>query len=279
MPEVMPIPDHDKCIGCGSCTRDCGRMLFGVKDHKVYLRRGVCMDCGHCVAICPTGAIRLSGKDETELIEYTPQAFDLDPQVLLHAMKFRRSMRSFRQHAVEDEKLALLIEAGRYAPSGSNRQKTRYILLREQKDALMRNALETLHEATIHMDDIPALHRLKHYREKWERLYYDLVDRGQDHLFHGAPCVLLVVACDPASGSGELDAGLASANIELMAHALGLGACYIGFFSFAVGLDPDLAAAAGIRADEKIISTLALGYPAHKYYRTVNRCQADVTLL
>lgn len=271
--------DLNRCIGCGACTKDCQRMLLQIKDGKVAERKGICLECGHCVSICPTGALRLDGGDESEIIEYQPEHFDIAPSTLLNMMKFRRSVRHFTHEPVEDDQLNQMLEAARYAPTGSNNQDTRYIVLRSSKEWFTRRALEVLHNTAVHLDDYPELKWLSRYREKWERIYYDYIDRGKDNLFYNAPCIVLVVAPDLNGGAGQLNAGLASDNIELMAHSLRLGACYIGFFSFAVTLDDELAEVLGLSENEKLVSTLAIGHPAVKYYRTVNRKKANVTLL
>ncbi|MFQ7281419.1 MAG: nitroreductase family protein, partial [Christensenellales bacterium] len=53
-------------------------------------------------------------------------------------------------------------------------------------------------------------------------------------VFFHAPCVLLVsYKKDPSwhSNWGEVDTALAAENIMLAAHAMGLGSCYIGWFT------------------------------------------------
>ena len=55
-------------------------------------------------------------------------------------------------------------------------------------------------------------------------------DQGQrDLLFHGASAVIVVAADNDASCSAE-DALLATGNMLLAAHALGLGACWFTLF-------------------------------------------------
>ena len=274
-----PIINLEKCVGCGACARDCLRSLFIVENGKSHMREGICIQCGHCVAVCPMDAIRLEGAPEEEIIPYEPSAFDIPADRLLNFMKFRRSIRHFQDKPVEKEKLSALLEAARYAPTGGNQQKTRYILLEQNKDELTELALKTLYEAAERMDTDPALQSAKRYQPKWRSMYPAWKEQGKDGLFFHAPCVLLTISRFPRSNSGRLDAGLASANVELMAHALGLGACYIVFFTMAASLEPELYRRLGVGEEEAVVSTLAIGYPDVKYYRTVNRNPADVTRL
>lgn len=267
---------QDRCIGCGECVRDCLRELFRVEDGKARLQEGVCIRCGHCVAVCPADAIRLPGGAEEEIRPYVPEAFDIPPERLLNFLRFRRSVRRFRDRPVEPEKLDAMLEAARYAPTGGNQQMTRYILLEKDRAELTGLALKTLYDAAGRLDEDPALRGLKRYQDKW-RSMYPAWQRGEDRLFYNAPCVWVVVARNGGKGTGRLDAGLAAANMELTANALGLGACYVGFFTSAAALEPELYRRLGLREGEKVVAVLAVGYPDVKYRRTVNRNPADVT--
>ena len=62
----------------------------------------------------------------------------------LEAILTRRSTRAVKREAVDPEKLAKVIEAGRFAPSGGNSQTTRFIVIRDRGvlDSLARAAQE-----------------------------------------------------------------------------------------------------------------------------------------
>lgn len=129
------------------------------------------------------------------------------------------------------------------------------------------------------MDQDPGLRELTPYRSLCLDMYRAWREKGEDRLFYGAPCVLLTVARWPKSVSGRVDGALAAANAELMAHALGLGACYVGFVGIAAGLNPEVGRKLGIRKREELIATLAVGHPAVRYFRTAGRLPADLTRL
>ena len=51
-------------------------------------------------------------------------------------MRSRRSVRHFTERSVEPEKIERILEAGRYSPTGSNRQDVSYVILgSRQKEA------------------------------------------------------------------------------------------------------------------------------------------------
>ncbi len=141
-----------KCVGCGLCVRDCIRYLFQIQDGKAVLKKGTCIGCGHCVAICPAGAIEFPTLGE-DIQEYNEREFKIDPDQLLRFMKFRRSVRAYQSREVEPEKIQKIIEAGRYAPTGANRQTIRYILIQDKVSEFAEMSLKILNDAAEHMEE------------------------------------------------------------------------------------------------------------------------------
>lgn len=267
---------QEQCIGCGACVKDCLRGLFHLEGGKAVFTPGGCIDCGHCAALCPTGAVELRAGEK--LIPYDEAGFTVPAENLLNLMRFRRSVRQFQAKPVEQAKLDALLEAGRYAPTGGNRQQTRFILLGKRQAEFTTLALKILHD-TASASPAGALGRQEGYREKWKTLYSAWQERGEDGLFFHAPQVLLTVSQQAENSSGRVDAALASAYMELLAASMGLGVCYIGFFGIAAAMEPELPRRLGLRENETLVTTLALGYPNVKYYRTVERKPAQLTVL
>ena len=139
----------------------------------------------------------------------------------------RYSLRKFSTQPVEQEKLDLILEAGRNAPTAHNNQPQRIFVLRSP-------------EALEKADGCTAAH------------------------FH--PPVILVVAYDAAvswkretdgKDHGEIDAAIAATQMMLQAADLGLGTTYVGMF------EPDKLLAAFPEMEGTVpIAMLPLGYPA-----------------
>jgi hypothetical protein len=53
------------------------------------------------------------------------------PTSVMDAIRTRKSVRAFLDKLVEDEKLNRILEAGRLAPSASNRQEWRFVIVRQ----------------------------------------------------------------------------------------------------------------------------------------------------
>lgn len=139
----------------------------------------------------------------------------------------RYSLRKFSTQPVEEEKLALILESGRNAPTAHNNQPQRIFVLRTP-------------EALAKADACMGSH------------------------FH--PPVMIAVGYDPevswkretdGKDHGEIDAAIAAAQMMLQAADLGLGTTFVGMF------EPDkLLAAFPEMAGLRLTALLPLGYPA-----------------
>ena len=130
----MVVIDRGKCIGCGLCAADCPAEKLTVTDGKAVYTPG-CIQCGHCVAVCPRAAVSIPEYDMADVEEYDRETFTVDPENFLHAVKFRRSIRNYREEAISREVLERILEAGRYTATAKNRQACRFIVLQEELPA------------------------------------------------------------------------------------------------------------------------------------------------
>ena len=101
----MFIVDKEKCIACKQCINDCPVNDIILKDNKAHVKNESCIKCGHCVAICPTKAVSTNDYDMDDVIEYNKESFTVDADNLLNFIKFRRSIRNFKNKKIEKEKI------------------------------------------------------------------------------------------------------------------------------------------------------------------------------
>jgi nitroreductase/NAD-dependent dihydropyrimidine dehydrogenase PreA subunit len=242
--------DENKCTACGLCCEDCVVKCLEIMNGKAHLV-GKCIECGHCVAICPQGAVSLGGYDMSEVKEYSRDnrdKFQLDHEQLLNAIMFRRSIRKFEQRPVENEKIQKIIEAGRYTPTAKNRQNVEYIVVQNNDN------IEMLEEKST----------------KILRRVVPIDENDKNFMFKAAPTLILVVS------EHEVNAALASANMALMAEAQGLGVLYVGYFTPIASRNKEIRNILGLEKKQKVVTCLAIGYPAVKYKRTVPRKAAVI---
>lgn len=257
--------DKQKCIGCGQCCKDCPSHVLELQRGKATTVSENCLKCGHCIAICPKNAVTISEYDMSEVQEIGKDGYTLNPNQLMHHLMFRRSIRQYKNTPVESEKIDRIIEAGRYTPTGSNKQGVRYIVLQSN--------IPILEEAGI--EKFKQLKTIASVLTKFMRLPYDLKELKLEpgFLFKGAPLIILAISED------DVDAALASMSMELMAEAQGLGTLYTGLFIRAARHSSKIRNMLNLKKKEKVVTGLAIGYPAVTYQRLAPRKKADVQLI
>ena len=253
------IINRDTSVGCSLCVNDCpSKALRMTDDGLEYIGR--CLECGHCVAVCPTNSITMPVLDMDGVVEYNPATFDLKPEALLNTMKFRRSIRFFSNVEIPEPVLMQMLEAGRHAPTASNTQKSRFIVLQKDLPRFKELFWEGL-PATIEKmkaEGSPAL-------AAFERFLHNYNTKNFDNFFFNAPAMFLIVT------DNLWDAGLASANIELMGHALKIGSLHNGFLKRAIPANPKLMEFLGLGENETISVVMLAGRSGVTYSRTAPR--------
>lgn len=251
------IIDESKCIGCGLCEKDCPNAYLYLENSKAHTNETGCIECGHCFAICPKNAIRMTGYDCADEPVVSMSEFDSD--TLLAAMKSRRSMRHFTKQPVEQEKVQQILEAGRYCPTGANAQNVAFTILGSRQDEAESLCVKLFRKGK--KIGVPFVDFLKR------------VDITDDFFFKGAPLVIVV------SSKSDINAGLASSYMELMAGNLGLGVLYSGFFVVCTKLSKRLRKLLELPKGHKVVSCMVIGYPDVKYQRIVPRKDSQVKTL
>ncbi len=154
---------------------------------------------------------------------------------ILKIIKSRRSIRKYKPNPVPGHLLNKVLEAARWAPSAMNRQPWHFIVVLDENT--------------------------KRKVAKYSKLYFV----GNRHV-NQAPVVIIV--CGKVRGNkwAEIDCALASENIMLEAHSLGLGTCFIGAFK-----EDKLKEILKIPEEVKIIGLITLGYPDGKASETLRK--------
>ncbi len=143
---------------------------------------------------------------------------------VFEAIAKRRSIRKYVPHPVPEEKLQRVLEAAQAAPSASNRQEYRFIIVRDQ--------------------------------EKKERLVRAASDQG---FLAEAGLVIAACATDPSRRWHAVDVAIAIDHMTLAAAAEGLGTCWIGAFD-----EEAVKSILGVPENVKVVMLLTLGIPAEE---------------
>jgi len=269
--------NDSKCTGCGLCIKDCSRQAIGMEGGKAKTINDNCNLCGHCIAVCPTGAVSLDVYDMNEVIEYDAKSFDIEPSTLLNFIKYRRSVRQFSDKKVEQVYINNIIEGGRFTQTATNLQDVTYTVITENLEALKQMTLATLHQMGTHILSEDS-HASSPMMRQYAKYFLDLFkayeeNQGNDGLFYNAPAVIMV----KSSVNWSINGALASSNMELMANAFGLGTFHCGLLIKAAEQNEMIGKLAGVGEGEQLVACMPVGYPAVKYFRTVPRKKPDIS--
>lgn len=149
-------------------------------------------------------------------------------------IRTRRSVRSFKKNPISEEVVNRILEAARVAPSGSNRQPWKFILVKDE---------------TLKQKMVSACNNQKFVAD--------------------AP--LIVVACGqrlPINRGGYmgemstlLDVSIAFTHLILAARAEGLGTCWIGAFN-----NKEIKKLLKVPDEYQVVAATPLGYPSEDVF-------------
>lgn len=144
---------------------------------------------------------------------------------VLEAIRTRRSIRKYTGDPVPEEMLNQILEAGRWAPSASNSQPWNFIVLRDKK---LRKGIAEVTTYGKFLDEAP---------------------------------LGIAVVVDPKVSTHPIEDGaIATQNMLLAAHALGLGACWIGAYGSVY--EDKVKEMLKIPKGKRLLSIISMGFPA-----------------
>jgi nitroreductase/NAD-dependent dihydropyrimidine dehydrogenase PreA subunit len=259
--------DPGLCGRCGLCADDCLNGVIALEGEDFPNipadREGNCIDCQHCLAICPEGALSIRGRHPGASLPFPPGALPSLDQVDL-LVRGRRSVRQYRDENVDPELIARLLRALEHAPTGVNCRKLTFTVIQD-KDLLARFRSRVM-AALVALCASGQMPEFASYLAQRVHLWSD---QGRDFLFRGAPHLLLVSAPADAPTAAQ-DVPLTLAYFELLAQSAGLGTLWLGLLKRSLELLPELKALLDLPPDHGYYPML-FGHPAVHYARTVQR--------
>ncbi len=145
----------------------------------------------------------------------------IEPEILLEFLRGRRSIRVYQAKPIKDMEIKMILEAGRWTPSASNRQPWEFIVIKN-KEYLLKLA---------------------------KCLSYG-------RFMKEVPVAIAIIAKIKTSPKWYLiDTSLVSMNMMLMAWSLGIGTCWIGAMNREKAKE-----ILGLGANEHLLTLLPFGY-------------------
>jgi alkylation response protein AidB-like acyl-CoA dehydrogenase/nitroreductase/NAD-dependent dihydropyrimidine dehydrogenase PreA subunit len=294
--------DPGKCTSCGLCLQNCPFKCWEMdeNDHPRMKKEYACFSCFNCMVACPVDAISVvetyrvdEGFFDYGYHPFKPPLEPLDAEgkpaqwtEVERTVLERRSVRNFKDDPVPEPLIRRVLEAGRFAPSAGNHQPWKFVVvtdkafIRELEEACY-GVVNVMHSA--YHNDAMVMGMVQMLGEPTPAGIFDprvqggvrCVSRKELPVYLNAPVVIFLATNDKAAAP-DLQAGICGQNMNLAAHALGLGFCWSGFGSMVENI-PELKARLGIEPPWRIATSIALGFPKFRQKGMVAREYRPVT--
>ncbi len=283
--------DMARCRQCALCEIICPNDVFRWKEQSIEMRYpGRCIRCGHCVAVCPEDALRHSGFKGKRFEKIDP-FFELSLDQIEKFYQSRRSCRRFKGNPLKGRKIDALIAVARLAPTATNSQNVRFIVLEEK--SVIRSLEEDIARYYLKLGrrlrnpitrfmirmavgrSIVEAYRF-HMSAITER-FNDVLE-GTKSLFTDAPAVVIAYSSGlPHIASANCN--LSIIQIMLAAESMRLGTCYNGYALTALIRDKGVRQRVGVPLGYTPGAVIAVGEPDVTFHRAPPRRFPRITHL
>jgi len=286
--------DEQKCTVCGLCAVVCKGAPLQIIDHKLLVDQSQlfgCIGCGACMAICPSDAIKIEGRDISfaDTFPLPPARERAGYDQFLKLLQSRRSTRDFQEKDVEPEIIEKILRAAATAPMGIPPSEVGVVVLSGRKKVanLKDRLLVFLKQfAPFFSPFLLALMRpfmskedylgMREFVAPVIRFYMKDAESGRDWFFYNAPLALCFHAtpyADPA------DAYIAATYAMLAGQALGLGTCMLGFPAMMIQYSRKIRSEFHFPKKMRGGLVVIMGYPKLSYRKGIERRFASVEIL
>ncbi len=274
------IVDLDSCTKCKACVDECHYYYFDsdflcLKDEADKF----CLECGKCVAVCPTNAIRLKIHKDKVLRDVPTREYLPSFETLSNLFQTRRSRRQFKDKPVAKELIEKILDvAGRYSATADNQENVYFTVVQD------RQILEKLtNEMNSQVKTLVETYEDPQGRKTLENFFpSDLIKKLEGVLPSFKRRLIrikkgeevwrwdaeLIIIHSPKNALAlEENCTLAACQIMLAAEVLGLGTCSLGYINNFLNIFRSVAKIVKIPVKHVAGYTLAIGYPKARYYR------------
>lgn len=287
--------DFEKCNACGLCVPVCKDFSIVMAENSVKVSENPlfgCVGCGHCMAICPTGAIEIQGRTlSPDLLFDLPEKEKAATYEQLTALlERRRSIREFKDKEVEEELVEKILSAARTAPMGLPPSDVNVLVLRgKDKNRDFANDFCTYLSGMkwFVSDWFLTIMRpfwgkandemFRGFMKPVFKAYTENMEQGINLVTYDAPLALYFYGSpytDPA------DPIVAATYAMIAAESMGLGTCMLGAIHPFIQNGKkarQFREKYGIRFKSREGLFVVVGYPAVQYKKGIRRSFASVS--
>ncbi len=257
--------DKEKCTKCGMCSKECPVLIINGKTEFPEIKEGkekVCLQCQHCLAVCPTGALSIFGKnpDNSILVSSNDITFEsLDTHV-----RTRRSIRKYKDELLDKELINEVLESSAYAPTGHNKNSV-LLSVTYDKESFnkIREAVYNGIKKASEENKIPEnMAYFANFQKAWETKKIDVIFRDAPHF--------IIASAPKKEKSSNSDCHVALSYFELLANTKGIGTLWNGFVKYVMEcVAPELQVLFGIPEENEIACAMVFGIPAVRFARSI----------
>ncbi len=286
--------DSEKCTRCKLCVNICKGFDLQFNDENIEINITSplgCVGCGHCMAVCPTGAITIQGREISvdDIFDLPELSQSANYEALYALLKRRRSIREFKSDPVPRTLIDKILETATTAPMGIPPSDV-YVMVLDSKEKVRSFAIDYC-EYLRGMKWMTSRWFIYAMRPFWGKqtgelfkgfvkplfdIYVGSMDQGVNNVTYDAPLMFYFYGtayCDPA------DPIIAATYAMMAAESLGLGTCMIG------GIHPMIQNGQkatsfrtrwGIKHRSREGLFLIVGYPMRPFHKGIRRTFASV---
>ena len=161
----------------------------------------------------------------------------------------RRSCRAYSDQPLTRQEIEGLIGDAVWAPSGSNQQPWRFVVI--QDSATLKRYSDLCKEKLLaEIETSPYLEQ-----------YAGMLRKPEFNIFYNAQALVIVYG-DTSSHWHTYDCTMVAYNLMLLAEEDGLASCWIGFAHRILNLD-DIKRELNVPKEYSLVAPIIIGHPAH----------------
>ena len=194
---------------------------------------------------------------------------------IIKNIKERRSIRNFEEKKIDKEELKEIIQAGKYAPSATNDQPWKFIVI--TKKEMIQDLSNQIREELKKLLKWRFIKKIKIKQLRnidILKFIFVVAFSKTDMIFFNAPALVLILTQDKLFYDGSC--ACCAQNMMLAANSIGIGSCWIGFASV-LGLNKKILENIGIPDNYHISAAIIFGYPREKKIRvSIRKIGSDI---
>ncbi len=278
----MLIINQPKCQLCKVCETVCFQNAINIDTFQINKN---CIECYHCVAVCPTGCIQYTEDHEPDLM---PES-KVDPRELRLLFVNRRSHRIYDEKHISDDTIKNILEVMRFFPSAKNKKNVYVTIVRSASkiNSLNQSVIDILnHKFSKSFNALTFIFLVMAYGLKKTRSFFRMKKRFMERqkqfpklITYNAPCLMIFHAPNNPTGSQLMDCNIWASYTTVYIQSLGLRSCFMGYVVRALNYDKDLALSLGIPRGHVVGSAFIMGYPKMTFKRKAERPPVKVNMV